>query len=1757
MKKILLLLVGVLTFLSANAYTDLYLRGDWTKDMSGLTDQSSSAGWGYGDANKMTTTDGVHYYIYNVSMTKGQAFKVANSNWNNSVNDASTTYGAYNEYELKRGENYGVKTGTGSSNFKAADDYNNVTVAFNSSTKKLYIASPDQDFYYFSNTTGWSANDTYKMSTSDGITYTLNGVTLTKDNVGFLIAISGMSVKYSNCSNVGMGTNQLTCGATDNNYLSSTLSNVNLTFDGFAETLTITNPDTYKYGLWSQSDNKWLVDAKEATDGTVSFTYSRTTPISAGGKLVRIRRVMTPGAGGDDVTTDYGTDAEYYFGKEYNGVTLVENKNITLAYALMGDINFSVNVSDENVPTAVTITGGQTAAYYDYTIYYYRPETDTDALGVHAYTSQDIYKDKWGDTNEEGMTKVADRYKLIDGVYYALYAYNIHWYTEPETLIFWTKNDQNTVSKQAEDCSFSNNGIYTKGEKSPTSYTVDDFGPKQVLYKLHTNLGTDADSQDILLNSDNSYTYTYTFDGNESGKYVAMTIDGAAYGVANGAEYNGTETTYTMTATDNGNITFKSGLTGEVKLVFNPDNNELTISGGEVYVKDVVLYGSFNEWKNNDASYKMTQSDNTYTYTFSNKVDAGTTFAVKTAEDNTDCVWMGAANCSYTETSSDATQGEFVEAYTVTVTRDGKSASFDAVVPGTYDGLSPNAFVYSENGTELGMISKDAEGHYVGTLAKAISDETADFTFRIKFMITGADLYTKYITAPAPSSATEVEATLGETLTTAKLTADATLVPFKVTENLKSAKVTFVRNDKGTSTVTLEGEHQDFYVVGTFTEWKTNDSYKFSTTNGIDYTYTLTSDVSSPEFKINSGDWHSDSNAAAIDFGVESGKTYAIDQVFNLQKNQSDNNIKFSNTFEKGTQFIFTYLASTGTSTLLIKTPEKVEQTYTVYFYDTTSKLTSVSAYTWAKGSSDENAAYPGVAMTETGKYVAIGGNYYPVWSYQQTTYTEPEFVIFNNGNSGDENKLTTTTKCEFVDGGFYHNQSNVATTGLTLVDLDDDNYTYFYFHWKEDYISKGKDLPRCHVYSSTSDATAGTLNNDNEKMELVSDAYQIYRFKVLAAQLNAYDRVTFYYKDSDGNFSDSYKYTASKSGDDWDQYIYTTAETEDHVKYAVQSYISYQKFTELAAKGYENLYVVGGSCSGTGASMKMRVSSDDTEGTTLAWDPTAAVAIAADSAEDPCFYFHLIPTITSVGSANGWGAGFKISWINVNELAPKEGASDDRDWATYDLGIIGVDDVKCSDNTDWGNTVELNSDKQHVYFFLNKSLPILLYNQYSWVVNNGSKFNFTSGTDYYCVVDLHPGCQTVTMTSFHPQPSVDVTAETTKMENSLTADDIADIEFDTFMAVGEYLKKYDVANVNTAKGEATITAASNSDVESADFSREYRLYINDELVAKYTGSTAKLSMDNMPLASNNDDVKVRAKYTDNKTALSFHSRYSTSTVKINGVSTSSSTPSAADAAEASKTPVAPEKADIYNSKYICEGVDGTNLVYGIYFELRSFNVTNAPDLYYYEDLDVSVKYSDTGETVKKNVEILTTDCDTYKYINGYDETTQICSYQTVEGLSEKIDDNTNWSSTMSSIDYQGGKVLPLFIHNVRTVASAKDLTTNDIVNCDVYAVYPFLWNPNATITASSSTSSQNAPRRRDNEVTSYAGYKVSNTNVGTHSDTNVTEVISGVESVAADQDLNAPVEYYTISGIRVVGTPAPGIYIRRQGNTVSKVAIR
>lgn len=86
---------------------------------------------------------------------------------------------------------------------------------------------------------------------------------------------------------------------------------------------------------------------------------------------------------------------------------------------------------------------------------------------------------------------------------------------------------------------------------------------------------------------------------------------------------------------------------------------------------------------------------------------------------------------------------------------------------------------------------------------------------------------------------------------------------------------------------------------------------------------------------------------------------------------------------------------------------DPVTDGYTVYFDNSASNWSTVYCYTWTDGSSDQNAAWPGIAMTH------VSGN---IYSYTATT--APANVIFTNGSGEQTSDLTWTTGHKYNKNG-------------------------------------------------------------------------------------------------------------------------------------------------------------------------------------------------------------------------------------------------------------------------------------------------------------------------------------------------------------------------------------------------------------------------------------------------------------------------------------------------------------------------------------------------------------------------------------------------------------------------------------------------------------------------------------------------------------------------------------------------------------------
>ena len=305
-----------------------------------------------------------------------------------------------------------------------------------------------------------------------------------------------------------------------------------------------------------------------------------------------------------------------------------------------------------------------------------------------------------------------------------------------------------------------------------------------------------------------------------------------------------------------------------------------------------------------------------------------------------------------------------------------------------------------------------------------------------------------------------------------------------------------------------------------------------------------------------------------------------------------------------------------------------------------------------------------------------------------------------------------------------------------------------------------------------------------------------------------------------------------------------------------------------------------------------------------------------------------------------------------------------------------------------------------------------------------------------------------------------------------------------------------------------------------------YSLLLNGDDLALNDGAQVEKERYKIPFlpVSNDNSIQIRGKYTNQANNLTFHSR--TSHADLQEL-----------VAFVDPAPVT------CNGQYVVNknvATDGGAATYGVYvkddfvFGLEANAVT---DLHYYADFDVA------------GAEIIHAD----HYLAKYNVATGFGSWvKNTDSADETwFEGNYDWSSMMKA-----GTAVPFYIPEVETASDPKDLPSKTITGT-VKAVFPFLIAPKATITK---VEAANGPKRAmNNDNVSIDGKELNYVPRTATAIINVANdnVISGVEGVAVDAVAEGDVEYYTISGVRVYGEPAPGIYLRRQGNTVAKVVIR
>ncbi len=782
------------------------------------------------------------------------------------------------------------------------------------------------------------------------------------------------------------------------------------------------------------------------------------------------------------------------------------------------------------------------------------------------------------------------------------------------------------------------------------------------------------------------------------------------------------------------------------------------------------------------------------------------------------------------------------------------------------------------------------------------------------------------------------------------------------------------------------------------------------------------------------------------------------------------------------------------------------QKEYTIYFFDKNG-LDGVNVRIWDEGDNHDRVA----AMINTGKYVYDGVNYWPAYSYTFTTANIPAYIRFKD----------ITGDMRFVNGAFYTNTDFDRPSSVTyhLVDKrDEEKYVYIYVNMAEDWLTAADTSfkPHCHVFNNTI-SDAEKIPSDNANEEMTNVRYQIWEYRILREEFNRnnYNDAIFYVKLEDGSYGE---YRASihetkcdYEPENWAKYIYGLSKP-GATRYTRQSYLTYPEFVKLDNAGRNTLYLIGAS--------------DDKDWSVAngwSWDFAKARTYKED---DGVFYI-------GVGGLKD-NIAFKLSWLDFYNIATEKGYTEpnnDRLWATFDLGLIGVDDT-----SEVFETGELSKEYIHkwntygdcegntCHFPLRVSLPYNNYNQFNWQIDT-SRTKPEEGKEYMVVVDTHPGCRTLTLISFDPNPSIVVEGGAIRTED-LNMTRAAQVHSADNHLHGAEVNGHQYLNrVNVSSGDVTIKPSAMPDEFRNEFDIEYTVLMNGDDAAT-VANAGTVHLDYLPSASS-IKAGVRAMYTSKHTKLTFHSKTGEGEMK----------------SDVTLPEPSVEFVDGIH-RYDKQNVDGTYDMHAVVMAKYNGPETGYA---YFADFDADANGVNTPVLCHSKMGWINDPREEALYYLGQGDNFTPWVPKT-SGVDEFEAENC-WASII-----RDSNQLPFYLPAVQQVDDPKNVKLVE-GNLTVYAVYPFLVRTKETVQTAAELA---AARDGESGVPEdLSGFTL--VNIRKSADTTFSIPggrLTGVEEVATE-DVEAEPEYYTISGVRVQGRLEPGIYICRKGNKVEKIYVR
>lgn len=644
-----------------------------------------------------------------------------------------------------------------------------------------------------------------------------------------------------------------------------------------------------------------------------------------------------------------------------------------------------------------------------------------------------------------------------------------------------------------------------------------------------------------------------------------------------------------------------------------------------------------------------------------------------------------------------------------------------------------------------------------------------------------------------------------------------------------------------------------------------------------------------------------------------------------------------------------------------------------------------------------------------------------------------------------------------------------------------------------------------------------------------------------------------------------TWTYNSVKSADasdykeaEWERYIYGPGSKKSESVNdcaAEQSYITFDEYVEIRDHEKETIYVIGGGFNSfnyttneAGQQVFDLTSKKDYKDWGYGDD-----GIATASKDDGVYLFPVtfkddVEDIT-----------FKMSWINAEEFRLKVGAAatgdydsgrDNRWWATFNLGIVGPTFAPKYINADGTTNVQQalkdeviklddNGINYNVQYFANRARKISRYNQYNWWIKKGT-LSLDATAARWVVIDTES--LTSALVPFRPAPNL---SEVTASEASIYDGDISGYS----EALGSKLEgsatsgAARITQTNTATGTATITVSSGISLFDYDYRVEYHLYDGDNLITKFDGkkdaAKYEIKLNNM-VASDGAKISVRCFYYDGVNNTYFRSRTQYAEIE------------AGDGTY--NAPVA----GVTSAKLFLDG-NGWNAHVTIPFSIKKFKYKESEsvekELVVYPDYSLDV----TGDKCE-NIRLASKDdwhvkagIGSANHTAWNEEGEYLASEHNWAALSLKSEDETN-----NNYEFQ------FVLEGIAPAStSIEDLADRFEWKLNLKAAYPFLLDTQSAPTVVAYDKNNNviadtpaSVRRKAAGDSENSRYNISMSDMPSEVIVNATKAsdLSGVNDVEVAEDGEA--ELYNLQGIRVVGEPAPGIYLRRNGSKVEKVMI-